>query len=135
MNCQEESASGSGKLSVGGMMDTTDRSRGAHDASEPGGANAEDASSRLFRLWITSYADWQPRRWNEAPPVALAIEPADSETHSALEAQCFLEGFNSQMLACDRGLWAVAIPVELRYEGDPQPGDRVRGFTFAAREA
>jgi hypothetical protein len=98
-------------------------------------SDSEVESARLFRLWITRYTNWRPKNWNDAPPAALAIEPADAEAHTALEAQYFLEGFNSQMLESDRGLWAVSIPVELRYSGDPQPGDLVCGYQFPLAQA
>ncbi len=34
-----------------------------------------------------------------------------------------------------RSVWAVAIPVELRFEGDARPGDVVRGFAFDDQSA
>jgi hypothetical protein len=42
----------------------------------------------------------------------------------------FLEGFNSSMLEYDQPIWAVAVPITVRYEGDAQPGMSVRGHTF-----
>jgi hypothetical protein len=89
----------------------------------------------LFRLWIASYADWRPARWNEAPPRATALEPVADAAYSASEAALFLEGFNSAMLTSERPLWAVAVPVVLRYEGDPSPGAVVHGHVFADQAA
>lgn len=90
----------------------------------------------LFRLWLISCVDWRPQRWNEAPPQATALEPVAEGACSAAEAATFLEGFNTAMLSCDRGLWAVAVPVVLRYEGDARAGAAVRGHVFAdCREA
>jgi hypothetical protein len=90
------------------------------------------SGQRLFRLWIVTYhGDWMPRRWNEAPPAAQAVEPVDGAAYSAAEAAMFLEGFNSAMLEADRPIWAVAVPVTIRYEGDAQCGASVTGFVFA----
>ncbi|REK19180.1 MAG: hypothetical protein DWQ37_01955 [Planctomycetota bacterium] len=85
----------------------------------------------LFRLWIASYANWEPQRWNEAPPEAVALEPVADTAYTEREATVFLEGFNTAMLSGDRPLWAVAVPVALRYEGDVQAGAVVRGHVFA----
>jgi hypothetical protein len=42
----------------------------------------------------------------------------------------FLEGFNSCMLEYDQPIWAVAVPITVRYEGDAEAGMNVRGYTF-----
>jgi len=89
---------------------------------------------RRFRLWIARYADWRPSRWNDVPPHAEALEPVENIAYSASEAALFLQGFNGALLESTRSIWAVAIPVELRYEGDPQPGEAVQGFQFSAEE-
>ncbi len=85
---------------------------------------------RTFRLWIATYRDWKPLRWNDVPPEATALEPVDEATYSAAEAALFLQGFNSAMYGSARSVWAVAVPVALRYEGDARPGDVVHGFAF-----
>src|SRR5436305_8033943 len=82
----------------------------------------------LFRVWIVRYERWRPAAWDELPPRATAVEPADGAAMSAREAVRFLEGFNRTMLArvenaageSDDSLsvWAVAIPVSIRYDGD-----------------
>ena len=41
-------------------------------------------------------------------------------------------GFNSAIAAGRESLWAVAVPVTVHLEGDPQPGSTVRGHVFAA---
>lgn len=86
----------------------------------------------LFRLWIAHYDQWRPVRWNDVPPHATALELVDDAAYSASEAALFLQGFNSAILGSVRPIWAVAVPVELRYEGDARPGDSVQGFAFAA---
>jgi hypothetical protein len=42
----------------------------------------------------------------------------------------FLEGFNSAVLQNNDPIWAVAVPVTIRYEGDAQPGMPIRGHAF-----
>jgi hypothetical protein len=88
-------------------------------------------SPRLFRLWITTYVDWRPAHWNETPPRATAIEPVEEALYSAQEAALFLEGFNSAMIGQEKPIWAVAVPITIRYEGDAQPGMPVEGYAFA----
>ncbi len=85
----------------------------------------------LFRVWIADYRDWLPRRWNEVPPVAVALEPAEAGCLAAEQARQFLQGFNRRMLAEAKPLWAVALPVCVQYEGDASPGEAVRGHQFA----
>ena len=76
----------------------------------------------LFRDWITRFEKWQPAAWDELPPRATAVEPADNSAMSAREAVRFLEGFNRTMLARPSRVWAVAAPVTIRYEGDLHVG-------------
>jgi hypothetical protein len=83
-----------------------------------------------FRIWIASFQDWQPSAWQDVPPRAVALEPAAGEALSAAEAQAFLEGFNGRMLAEHKRLWAVAVPVVIRFDGDAQPGESVTGHRF-----
>ena len=42
------------------------------------------------------------------------------------EAARFIEGFNGTMLTRRCRLWAVAVPVTIRYEGDLRTGQTVR---------
>ncbi len=88
-------------------------------------------TSRLFRLWIASYDNWRPARWNDTPPAATAVELIEDSNFSEGEARLFLEGFNAQMLTCNKQLWAVAVPIVLRCEGDSRPGELIRGYAFA----
>jgi hypothetical protein len=92
-------------------------------------------SPSAFRLWIARYDNWRPERWNDAPPQATALELIEDSSFSEEEARLFLEGFNSQMLAADRPLWAVAVPVVLRYDGDPRPGELIHGHVFDVGES
>jgi hypothetical protein len=88
-------------------------------------------SPQMFRLWITTYANWRPAQWSDSPPTAIALEAVENALYSADEAALFLEGFNSAMLENSEPIWAVAVPVTVRYEGDAQPGMPVRGYVFA----
>ncbi|HEX4143881.1 MAG TPA: hypothetical protein VHY91_10135 [Pirellulales bacterium] len=112
---------------------------------EPG-----DAPRQRFRIWIAGYDDWQPTDWRDVPPRAIAREPAEALVLSAAQAESFVEGFNREMLrkqsrdgrgldgnaldgnALDgeKRLWAVAVPVVVRYEGDPHPGQILTGHRF-----
>jgi hypothetical protein len=78
--------------------------------------------SPLFRVWITRYERWRPAAWDEVPPRATAVEPADSSAMSARDAVRFLEGFNRTMLARLVPIWAIAVPVTIHYEGDLRVG-------------
>jgi hypothetical protein len=84
--------------------------------------------------WNDDLSDWHPSEWHQSPPRATALEPVDDALVSADEAALFIEGFNRAMLGDDRPIWAVAVPITLRYEGDAQAGMPVQGFTFAIDE-
>jgi hypothetical protein len=88
------------------------------------------ATGQMYRLWITTYADWRPAQWSDAPPTATALEAVENGLYSADEAALFLEGFNSAVLQNNDPIWAVAVPVTIRYEGDAQPGMPIRGHAF-----
>jgi hypothetical protein len=83
-----------------------------------------------FRIWIASYSDWTPLRWNESPPRATALEPAADVLYTAAEAALFLEGFNSSILDTPQPIWAVAVPISVRYEGDAIVGMPLCGQNF-----
>lgn len=75
-----------------------------------------------YRLWLVEYRDWQPGRWNEAPPEGRVIEPLGEGTLSAAEAAAYLEQFNetARVRLCNR--WAVAVPVRTCFRGDLREG-------------
>jgi hypothetical protein len=85
----------------------------------------------VYRVWVTHYRDWHPASWLDVPPVAVAIEPVSDATFSAEDAELFLQGFNSQLLQDTRGLWAVAVPITLRFEGDLHPGEEIAASACA----
>jgi hypothetical protein len=88
---------------------------------------------QMYRLWIATYEDWRPAHWSDVPPRATALEPVARSLYSAEEAAQFVEGFNGSMLGGDRPLWAVAVPITIRYEGDAEPGRTVRGCKLPLR--
>ncbi len=79
--------------------------------------------ARRFRVWVVSYDGWLPAGPRDMPHRAVALEPAEAEPMSAEEASEYAEAFNRAMLAEHRKLWAVGVPVEMRFEGEPQPGE------------
>jgi hypothetical protein len=81
-------------------------------------------SEAIYRVWITSYRDWEPRQWDDLPPSgAIALELAEEGCFLAGEAAALVEGFNSEMLSSPQGRWAVAVAVQVRYLGDLEPGE------------
>jgi hypothetical protein len=75
-----------------------------------------------FRVWIVAYEGPRPADWRAAPGQAVAVEPAETGTMSARQAGLYVEAFNRSAAASQPPRWAVALPVTIRYEGDPQPG-------------
>ena len=73
-------------------------------------------------MWIVGYEDWQPVDWHDAPPHARAIELAAEDCLSLSEAMAYVEEFNRSMLAAATPLWAVPMPVAVRFEGDAEAG-------------
>jgi hypothetical protein len=110
------------------------------------------AALRQYRVWIVGYRGRPPRGLAEIPPRCWALEPAEDQAMSAREAADYTAAFNGAILAQRgrsrqgatqnvppkhrrkawprstapgprrRRLWAVAVPVTLRYDGDLQPG-------------
>jgi hypothetical protein len=93
---------------------------------------AMQGKSRRFRIWITRYDGGQPSGFHQQPPEAVAVEPAEPQAMTARQARRYVEAFNRAALAARRRLWAVAIPVGVRREGEPRSGELLgagpRGF-------
>ena len=83
---------------------------------------AQGPDRRRFRVWIVRYDDWRPQSPQDTPPTAVAVEPAENGTMTCRHAQAYSETFNRAMLAAGRSLWALALPVAVRYQGEPQAG-------------
>jgi hypothetical protein len=75
-----------------------------------------------YRVWLVSYRGWQPGSYVDVPPESVALEPAEEATMSARRAARYVEAFNRAASERRRCVWAVAIPVGSRYEGEPRPG-------------
>ena len=78
-----------------------------------------------YRVWLCAFTDWEPRDSSDVPPAATAVEPAEIGTMPAAQAARYVQSFNGRMMAVERRLWAVAIPVSIRYHGEPTPGQRL----------
>lgn len=78
-----------------------------------------------YRVWIVRYQGWPPGAWHDIPADAVAVEPAEREAMAAGRARHYVEAFNRAAQAGQRKIWAVAVPVALRYVGDPQPGETI----------
>ena len=78
------------------------------------------------RVWIVRYGEVAPAGWHDVPRDAVAIEPAEGETMTASQAKRYVEAFNRAAFGRARKVWAVALPVRIRYEGDPRPGEPLR---------
>jgi hypothetical protein len=83
------------------------------------------------RVWIVRYQGERPDRWGDVPAGAIAVEPAERRTMAARQAQRYVEAFNRAAQNGPRKVWAVALPVTIRYVGDPQPGEAVAGGGLA----
>ena len=104
----------------------------------------KSANQDRFRLWLVQCdIHWNPARWDEVPRHALALEPvvdaAPSPTGdgcvSADQAAAYLEAFNQAMIADRQRRWAVALPVEIRYDGEPTQGDDLAWPTLQSLSA
>jgi hypothetical protein len=92
------------------------------------------SAPRQYRVWIVRYRGRPPRGPAETPPRCWALEPAEDQAMSAREAADYTAAFNGAILAGQgarhgrvprrgpRKVWAVAVAVTLRYDGDLQPG-------------
>ena len=70
--------------------------------------------------------------WHDVPPGAVAIEPAEGQDMTVRQARRYVEAFNRAALGGARKVWAVALPVRIRYEGDPRPGEPLRAGSACA---
>ena len=78
-----------------------------------------------FRVWIAAYEHWRPSDVGDVPPKAVAIEPAEEGTMSGDQAVAYVEAFNRTAIGRPRRIWAVAMPVTVRYEGEPKAGETI----------
>jgi hypothetical protein len=84
-----------------------------------------------YRVWIVRYQGWRPNNWCDAPAGAIALEPAERGTMTVGQARRYVEAFNRAAQSGPQRIWAVALPVAIRYEGDPKPGEALPASTLA----
>jgi hypothetical protein len=80
-----------------------------------------------YRVWIAAVSDWQPRDYADVPPTAVAIEPAEEQTMSARQAARYCRAFNRVLRGRHPQVWAIGVPVTTHYQGEPEPGERMKG--------
>jgi hypothetical protein len=51
------------------------------------------------------------------------MEPAEEQPMPARRAARYVEAFNRAVLRGTQKIWAVAVPITIRYDGDPRPGE------------
>lgn len=78
-----------------------------------------------FRVWIAARGRWQPAHARDRPPHAIALEPAEERIFTAREAARYVKAFNRTARAQEIPVWAIALPVVVRYEGDLRPGEKL----------
>ena len=81
-----------------------------------------DSRGNRFRVWIARYEQGRPGDCGGVPPGAVAVEPAEEGTMSGEEAAVYVEAFNRAAYGRSGKLRAVALPVVVRYHGEPRPG-------------
>lgn len=84
-----------------------------------------EKQQQKYRVWLVGFTEWEPERWSDVPPEAVAIEAAEEGWLSVEEAAVFVRSFNSAMLTHPKRIWAVPVPVEVRYEGDLTVGQPI----------
>lgn len=87
--------------------------------------NTIERGGVFYRVWIGHYARWIPHHWSDVPPQAEAVELADSRLLQRDAARQVVEGFNRRMLEREKQLWAIAVPVRVRIDGEPQRGQTI----------
>ena len=78
-----------------------------------------------YRVWLAACGASQPRHVRDWPAEAVALEPAEEGPFSLAQAVRYVEVFNRIAMARHLGVWAIALPVAVRYEGDLRVGQRL----------
>jgi len=94
---------------------------------------AAGSEQQRFRVWLVGFGDWQPERWSDVPPESVALEAAEDSWLSLDEATVFVRSFNSAMLTHPKRVWAIPVPVVVRYEGDLTAGQTIEGDAVDVR--
>jgi hypothetical protein len=88
-----------------------------------------------YRMWIVRYEGERPEAWWDVPTGAIAIEPAEPGTLTARQAQRYIEAFQRAAQGGAPKIGVVALPVAIRYVGDPQPGEALAAVQKATEAA
>jgi len=87
-----------------------------------------------FRVWLVRPDCAEAGPSDDGTPLAMAVEPAEPGTMSARQARAYVERFNRVAAHTPSRLRAVALPVVVRYEGEPRPGEAVPVAVVKASE-
>ncbi len=91
----------------------------------------ELAVGTRYRVWIVRYEGWRPDAWCDVPAGATAVEPAEGGTMTVRQARRYVEAFNRAVQSSPQKIWAVALPVAIRYVGDVEPGQTLSARVLA----
>ena len=80
-----------------------------------------------YRVWIVRYKGDPPPALGGIPASAFAVAPAERGTMTVRNARRYVEAFNRAALRGTGKVWAVALPVTVRYQGEPRPGEAIAG--------
>lgn len=97
--------------------------------------NLNSDRSARHRVWIAVCKGCQSHASCDAAPELVALEPAEDGVMSAVEAARYVAAFNRTAVAQQRMIRAVALPVAIRYDGDPHPGDRLSAVGVGCRSS
>jgi hypothetical protein len=90
-----------------------------------GRVRVDGGRTKGFRVWIVACGTWRPRHPRDQPLEAVALEPAEEGILSARQAARYVKAFNRTARAQRLAVWAIALPVTVRYEGDLRRGDKL----------
>ena len=82
--------------------------------------NSDSIRSTRYRVWLAKRQDRRSQGTDDSP--AIALEPAEEGTMSARQAARYVTAFNRAAADLGREVRAIALPVSVRYDGDPEPG-------------
>jgi hypothetical protein len=91
-----------------------------------------DIPQDVFRIWIADVSHWQPGSWRDLPDDAVVVELAAPGWYSSGEAMAYIEGHNRAAIQRQDHRWAVAVPVVITIEGDPNPGEHISPSRLAS---
>lgn len=75
-----------------------------------------------YRVWLSLQGGEDGPQQDCSSTSAIVLEPAEQGSMSARQAARYVAAFNRAATAHGRAVRAFALPVAVRYEGDPLPG-------------